>query len=77
MPSSSGFVAVRNRLVDQTRRVAGMVNDIEIALREQSMAATDVAQKVEKISIQAEETSHASSRTSITAERLDGVSREM
>jgi methyl-accepting chemotaxis protein len=58
-------------------RVAAMVNDIDVSLREQSVAATDVAQKVEKISIQAEETSNASGQTSIAAEQLDGIAHEM
>jgi methyl-accepting chemotaxis protein len=60
-----------------THRVAAMVDDIDSSLREQSAAATDVAQKVEKISIQAEETSNASNQTSAAAERLDDIAQEM
>lgn len=58
-------------------RVAGIVEDIDTSLREQSAAATDVAQRIEQISVRAEETSAAGGQSSIAAERLEGVAKEM
>jgi len=60
-----------------TQQVARIAQEVDVALREQSSASTDVAQKVEQISIHAEETSFGSQGVSDSAQHLDGVAREM
>ncbi len=54
-----------------------MVSDITESIREQSIAATNIAQQVEKIAQMSEENSSASQSTSDTASELSNLSREM
>ncbi|GBG01266.1 methyl-accepting chemotaxis protein [Azospira sp. I13] len=65
------------QLQDMARRVAEIIGDVDVALREQSSASTEVARKVEEIATHAEETNAAANETSRAADTLDRVAGEM
>lgn len=64
-------------MLEVTQRVSRLAEDIDVALREQSSASTDSAQKVERISIQAEETSAGGKKISAAAQHLDEIALQM
>ncbi|MBI5329187.1 MAG: Tar ligand binding domain-containing protein [Betaproteobacteria bacterium] len=59
---------------EQTTRA---VDDINLALKEQSIAARDIAQKVERIAQGSEENSAAVAQTAAAAQRLDQLARAL
>ncbi|MFT3735680.1 MAG: methyl-accepting chemotaxis protein [Rhodocyclaceae bacterium] len=59
------------------RHVAELVAEIATGLREQSMASTDVASRVEQIAVHAEEISASTGSTSSAAHSLAGVANSM
>ncbi|HET7775581.1 MAG TPA: methyl-accepting chemotaxis protein, partial [Azospira sp.] len=65
------------QLQEMARRVAEIIGDVDVALREQSSASTEVARKVEEIATHAEETNAAANETSRAADTLDRVAAEM
>ncbi|HET7776405.1 MAG TPA: methyl-accepting chemotaxis protein [Azospira sp.] len=65
------------QLQDMARRVAQIIGDVDVALREQSSASTEVARKVEEIATHAEETNAAANETSRAADTLDRVAGDM
>jgi methyl-accepting chemotaxis protein len=65
------------QLQEMARRVAEIIGDVDVALREQSSASTEVARKVEEIATHAEETNAAANETSRAADTLDRVAGEM
>ena len=65
------------KLQEMARRVAEIIGDVDIALREQSTASTEVARKVEEIATHAEETNAAANETSRASDTLDRVAGEM
>ena len=58
---------------DGTRRVTQSVDDIVLALKEQGVAAQDIAQNVERIAQMCEENSAVARQTSAAAERLNDM----
>lgn len=58
-------------------KLSALVKDIDWALREQSTAATDVAQRVEKISTMAQETNDASQTSAQAADELSQIAEQM
>jgi methyl-accepting chemotaxis protein len=62
---------------DSAERVTHAVDDISLALREQTVAARDIAQKVERIAQGAEQNSAAVARTADSAHRLEQLAREL
>lgn len=65
------------RLQGLSQQVAGIVAELDAALREQSMASTEVARRVEEIAAQAEETSSATEQTAAAADSLDAVAGDL
>jgi methyl-accepting chemotaxis protein len=53
------------------------VDDISLALKEQAVAARDIAQKVERIAQGAEENSASVAQTAGSAQRLELLAREL
>jgi methyl-accepting chemotaxis protein len=66
-----------HRIGDDSREVAGNVQSIVDAVREQDVAIQQVAANVEKIAQMAEENSAAAASSSDTATQLDGLSSEL
>jgi methyl-accepting chemotaxis protein len=62
---------------DSAERVTHAVDDISLALREQTVAARDIAQKVERIAQGAEENSAAVARTAASANHLEQLAGEL
>lgn len=62
---------------DSADRASRAVDDINLALREQSVAARDIAQKVERIAQGSEENSASVQRTAASAYRLADLAREL
>lgn len=58
-------------------RATQAVDDISLALKEQSIAARDIAQKVERIAQGSEENSAAVARTAASAHRLEKLANEL
>ncbi len=65
------------QMQEMSHKVSALAKDVDWALREQSTAATDVAQKVERISIQAQETSTAGQMLSGAADKLNHLAQQM
>lgn len=65
------------QMQEMSHKVSSLAKDVDWALREQSTAATDVAQKVERISIQAQETSTAGQMLSGAADKLNHLAQQM
>jgi methyl-accepting chemotaxis protein len=53
------------------------VDDINLALKEQAVAARDIAQKVERIAQGSEENSAAVAQTAASAQRLEMLAAEL
>ena len=62
---------------DSADRASRAVDDINLALREQSVAARDIAQKVERIAQGSEENSASVQQTAASAHRLADLAREL
>jgi methyl-accepting chemotaxis protein len=62
---------------DSADRASRAVDDINLALREQSVAARDIAQKVERIAQSSEENSASVQQTAASAHRLADLAREL
>jgi methyl-accepting chemotaxis protein len=62
---------------DSADRASRAVDDINLALREQSVAARDIAQKVERIAQSSEENSASVQQTAASAQRLADLAREL
>lgn len=62
---------------DGAVRVVGVVNDISLALKEQSAASNDIAKNVEKIAQMVEENSAAMQETASTAAQLERQSESL
>ena len=60
-----------------TERATQAVDDISLALKEQSIAARDIVQKVERIAQGSEENSAAVARTAASAQRLEKLANEL
>ncbi|WP_235864789.1 methyl-accepting chemotaxis protein [Pseudothauera lacus] len=73
--SSAG--AVIGSLQEMSQQVAVIVAELNDALREQSMASSEVARRIEEIAQQAEETNSATDQSAAAAESLNGVAGEM
>ncbi|MDO9599922.1 MAG: methyl-accepting chemotaxis protein [Azoarcus sp.] len=58
-------------------KVAQIIGEVDVALREQSSASSEVAKRVEEIATHAEETSAATSEAARSAETLNGVAARM
>jgi aerotaxis receptor len=58
-------------------RATQAVDDISLALKEQSVAARDIAQKVERIAQGSEENSAAVAQTAASAQRLEHLAHEL
>jgi methyl-accepting chemotaxis protein len=65
------------RLREMAQRVSGIVNDVNVALREQSAASTEVAQKIEDIATQAEEASAIAHETSQASSSMTETANSM
>ena len=65
------------RLREMAQRVSGIVNDVNVALREQSAASTEVAQKIEDIATQAEEASAIAHETSQASNSMTETAHSM
>ncbi|MEC5385574.1 methyl-accepting chemotaxis protein [Uliginosibacterium sp. H3] len=66
-----------DELRNMAKRVADLVADIAVGLREQSAASTDVASKVEQIAVHAEEINTSTVSTAAAARTLDGIASHM
>jgi methyl-accepting chemotaxis protein len=66
-----------DELRNMAKRVADLVADISVGLREQSAASTDVATKVEQIAVHAEEINASTASTAAAARTLDGIAGHM
>ncbi|MBR0564927.1 methyl-accepting chemotaxis protein [Azoarcus sp. L1K30] len=64
-------------LQSMARRVAELVGEVDVALREQSSASAEVAKRVEEIATYAEETSATTTQTSSSAESLANLATRM
>lgn len=64
-------------LQTMARRVAELVGEVDVALREQSSASAEVAKRVEEIATYAEETSATMTQTSASAESLASLAARM
>jgi methyl-accepting chemotaxis protein len=62
---------------DSAQRVTHAVDDISLALKEQTVAARDIAQKVEHIAQGSEENSAAVAQTAASAHRLEQLASEL
>jgi aerotaxis receptor len=62
---------------DSAERATHAVDDISLALKEQTVAARDIAQKVERIAQGSEENSAAVAQTAASAHRLEQLAREL
>ena len=62
---------------DSAQRVTNAVDDISLALKEQTVAARDIAQKVERIAQGSEENSAVVAQTASSAHRLEQLAREL
>ncbi len=62
---------------DSAGQVTHAVDDISLALREQTIAARDIAQKVEHIAQGSEENSAAVAQTAASAQRLEQLANEL
>ncbi|MBM4180799.1 MAG: MCP four helix bundle domain-containing protein [Betaproteobacteria bacterium] len=62
---------------DSSGRVTHAVDDIGLALKEQTVAARDIAQKVERIAQGSEENSAAVAQTAASAHRLEQLASEL
>ncbi|MDX9707791.1 MAG: methyl-accepting chemotaxis protein [Azospira sp.] len=65
------------RLREIAQRVAELIGDVDVALREQSAASTEVARKIEDIAAQSEEASAVARQTSAAADSLDTTAHDM
>ena len=66
-----------NRLQELAQQVADIVTELDSALREQSMASSEVARRVEQIAERAEESSSATRQSVESAQALDALADEM
>lgn len=66
-----------DELRSMARRVADLISDISVGLREQSSASTDVAAKVEQIAVHAEEINASTASTGHATRTLDGIAGRM
>ena len=71
--AGDSVTAIRNSAEQATHAV----DDINVALREQSVAARDIAQKVERIAQGSEENSAAIAQTAASAQRLEQLASEL
>jgi aerotaxis receptor len=62
---------------ESSQRVTHAVDDIGLALREQTVAARDIAQKVERIAQGSEENSAAVAQTAAAAQRVEAMAAEL
>jgi len=62
---------------DSAQRTTQAVDDITLALKEQAVAARDIAQKVERIAQGSEENSAAVAQTAVSAQRLEQLAGEL
>ncbi len=62
---------------NSAERATQAVDDINLALKEQSVAARDIAQKVERIAQGSEENSAAVAQTAASAQRLEQLAAEL
>ncbi|WP_168734238.1 methyl-accepting chemotaxis protein [Pseudothauera nasutitermitis] len=67
---------IRN-LQEMSQQVAVIVSELDSALREQSMASSEVARRIEEIAQQAEETTSATNQSVASAESLDHLAGQM
>jgi len=65
------------RLQEMAQRVAQVVGDVDVALREQSAASNDVAKKIEDVASQAEESSAIAHETSRAADSMMATAHGM
>lgn len=65
------------RIGRSAQQTVDMVGEISLAIREQSMASTNIAKQVERIAQMTEENSAAAQSTADTARELDQVAAEM
>ncbi|MFN3986991.1 MAG: methyl-accepting chemotaxis protein [Rhodocyclaceae bacterium] len=66
-----------SRLQTLAQNVAGIVSELDLALREQSTASAEVARRIEEIAAHTEETSSATAQSVASAEALDSVATEL
>lgn len=64
-------------IADGAGRTLERVRDVANATREQGMASTSIAQRVEEIAQMVEETSAATSGTAEAAQRLEGIAQQL
>ncbi len=64
-------------LQDIAQKVAGLVGEVDVALREQSAASSEVAKRIEEIASHAEETSAATCQAARSAQTLNHVAQSM
>jgi methyl-accepting chemotaxis protein len=62
---------------DGSGRVVDMVEDISLAIREQSTASLNISQQVERIAQMSEEASDAAGHTADAASQLQGLAKQM
>ncbi len=65
------------RLQDHARKVSEIVSELDIALREQASASSEVARRVEEIAVHSEQTSSATAQSVASANALDSVAAEL
>ena len=61
------------QIVSDSRRSADVVAEISGAIREQSLACTDIAQQVERVAVGADENAREASASATLAEQLAGT----
>jgi len=65
------------RLHELSGEVAGIVSELDLALREQATASSEVARRVEDIALRAEQSSSATSSIVVAAQEMEGVAAQM
>jgi methyl-accepting chemotaxis protein len=65
------------QIVSDSRRSADVVAEISGAIREQSLACTDIAQQVERVAVGADENAREAAASATLAEQLAGLSHQM
>ena len=65
------------RLHELSGEVAGIVSELDLALREQATASSEVARRVEDIALRAEQSSSATRSIVVAAQEMEGVAAQM
>ena len=74
--SNQASEAISN-INDRSRSALGVIANVSEAIKEQSTASQDIAARVENIVAMIEENTRSVSSVAVTAEELDGLSRDL